>query len=402
MTTDRLASRVLDEIDAGRIARDALAFVSVPSETGREGPGSLFLAELLRREGFEPTLDEVEPDRPNVYARLGGRGAPQAGPALLLNGHTDTIPIGASDPPGREGEWIVGRGAEDMKGGLTAMVHAAGALRRAGAPLAGDVWLTGVVGHETPVGKKEGPRRLIRRLREGAIRADAILIVEGPCAVWSASLGSAVFEITIESERGPIHTLHVPYAENPALWLGKLLTRLGEHDAALAARPHHPLCGRERLNVGTVHGGDYMNRLPTPIRVSGQRRWAPGTSATEVLAELQALCDSLDAPPGIRFTVRLEGEREPFETPREHPLVRALESAAVQAGGPAAQVIGMPLVGDANLYANEARVPTVYYGPEYRTAHSDRERVLVSRLAHCARVYALAALAFCGRAQNRA
>ena len=101
------------------------------------------------------------------------------------------------------------------------------------------------------------------------------MIVEGPCAVWAASLGSAVFTITLTSPRGPIHTLHVPYRANPALWAGKLLVRLEEMERGFEAGPAHPLCGRARLNVGTVHGGDYMNRLPTPLTLSGQRRWLP-------------------------------------------------------------------------------------------------------------------------------
>jgi hypothetical protein len=54
----------------------------------------------------------------------------------------------------------------------------------------------------------------------------------------------------------------------------------------------------------------------------------------------------------------------------------------------APQRIGMALVGDANLFANEAGVPTVYYGPAHETAHSDYERVSAQRLAHCAKVYA--------------
>jgi acetylornithine deacetylase/succinyl-diaminopimelate desuccinylase-like protein len=56
----------------------------------------------------------------------------------------------------------------------------------------------------------------------------------------------------------------------------------------------------------------------------------------------------------------------------------------------------MALVGDANLFANEAVVPTVYCGPAHQTAHSDRERVSGQQLAHCAKVYALAAMEFCG------
>ena len=89
---------ILEHIDSEAIARDTLAFVQVKSETGAEGPGSLFLADLLRREGFDPTLDEVEPGRPNVYAHVPGVG--NRGRSLLFNGHTDTIPIGNSHPPG--------------------------------------------------------------------------------------------------------------------------------------------------------------------------------------------------------------------------------------------------------------------------------------------------------------
>src|ERR1700722_16326323 len=84
---------VFDYIDPEAIRRDTLDFVKVKSETGQEQEGSLFFADLLRREGFDVTMDEVEPGRSNVYAVLKGR-APQASgaPSLMFNGHVDTIP----------------------------------------------------------------------------------------------------------------------------------------------------------------------------------------------------------------------------------------------------------------------------------------------------------------------
>ena len=84
--------RILAHIAPEAIAKDTLAFVQVKSETGSEGPGSIFLADLLRREGFDPVLDEVAPGRPNVYARVAG--VENRGRSLLFNGHTDTIPTG--------------------------------------------------------------------------------------------------------------------------------------------------------------------------------------------------------------------------------------------------------------------------------------------------------------------
>jgi acetylornithine deacetylase/succinyl-diaminopimelate desuccinylase-like protein len=390
--------KVLNHIDPEAIARDTLEFVKVKSETGREGDGSLFLADLLGREGFDVTLDEVEPNRPNVYAFIkGSHSLPLShSPTLLFNGHTDTIPIGNSDPPGRDGDWVIGRGTEDMKGGLVAMVHAASALRETGVQLAGDLWLTGVIGHETPVGKKEGPRRLIEHLRTGKVRTDAIIIVEGPCAIWAASLGSTIFTITITSERGPIHTIKIPYADNPARWLGRLLFEFEKMEDRFDSSPRHPLCGREQLNVGIVRAGDYPNRLPTPITVTGTRRWTPGKRRDDVLAEFQGICDRLGTESGLRFSVSLEGHREPFETPINHPVVRALKKASEAVAGKTPEVVGMGLVGDANLYVNDGGVPTVYYGPAHETAHSDHERVSAGQLAHCAKVYALAAMEFCG------
>lgn len=386
-------NRVLEHIDPEAIARDTLAFIEVASETGREGPGSAFLAALLQREGFDVEMADVEPERPNVYVRIAGSGD---GPTLAFNGHTDTIPIGNSTPPARDGDWIIGRGAEDMKGGLVAMVHAASALRKAGVKLRGDLWLTGVIGHEAPEGKKEGPKHFIEQLRSGKIPADAIIIVEGPSAIWAASLGSAIFTIEVRDDRGPIHTIKVPYETNPAYWVGRLLTELQVREEQFKKQAAHPLCGRQLYNVGMVHGGDYMNRLPSSFQVTGTRRWTPGTTLDDINAEFQEICSRYSEQSGLRWSYFLEGQREPFETPSDHAIIKALIDSAQVVSGKAPEIIGMGLTGDANLYHNDGRVNTVYYGPAHQTAHSDHERVSISHLTHCAKVYALAAMHYCG------
>ncbi|MCC6589995.1 MAG: M20/M25/M40 family metallo-hydrolase [Bryobacterales bacterium] len=383
-------------IDREALARDVLDYLKIKGETGAERDSSLFLAELLRREGFEPQLDVVEADRPNVYVRVAG--AEPGAPSLLFNGHTDTIPIGNSDPPARDGDWLVGRGAEDMRGGLVAMVHAASALRKAGVRLRGDLWLTGVIDHETPVGRKLGPKRLIERINKGDIKADAIVIVEGPFAVWAASLGSTIFTVTITSGRGIIHTIKVPYTENPACWLGRLLVEFERLERGFAAEGVHPLCGAERVNVGHIVAGDWPNRLPTPITVTGMWRWRPGTTFQQVRAKLEAICAGLAAESGLSFRVEFKGMREPFETPADHPVITAFRGAVEEVTGATADVIGMGLVGDANLFANETGVPTIYWGPAHATAHSDHERVSLTQLALSAEIYAHAAMRFCGAA----
>ena len=314
----------------------------------------------------------------------------------MFNGHIDTIPIGHCAQPAAEGDWVIGRGAEDMKGGLVCMTHAASALRKAGVRLAGGLWVTGVIGHESPAGKKEGPKRLIQRLRSGEMRADAIIIGEGPCAIWAASLGSTIFTVTATDERGPIHTIKVPYGTNAVRWLGELLVEFERLEQQFSEVPPHPLCGRERLNVGIVSAGDYYNRLPTGFTLAGTWRWQPGKTHQDVRAGLESICERLASRSGLKLEVTLEAAREPFETPGDHAVVRALQTAGSIVAGTPPEVIGMGLVGDANFYVNDAGVPAVYYGPAHETAHSDDERVSVARLTHCAKVYALAAMEFCG------
>lgn len=386
---------LIAQIDREAIARDTFDFVRLNSETGKESLGSEFFAELLRREGLMPVLDPVEPGRPNVYARREGveRDSPRA---LMLNGHVDTIPIGDSDPPALDGEWIVGRGAEDMKGGLVAMAHAASAVNKMGLPLAGNLTLTAVVGHETPVGKKEGANRVIELVRAGELRAGAIIIVEGPKDIWAASSGFVNFTLTVTSPRGRIHNLYVPYDENPARWLGEALRIFETWESEFKSLPPHSLTGREQLNVGILEAGDYMNRLPTPASVVGTHRWPPGTEWSDVRDRYESLCSDLANRSGLDVNVSFAGNRDPFETDRGDPAIQALESGSRQILGRNAPVIGMPLVGDANLFANEIPVPTVYFGPGHRTAHSDHERILIDDLVDAARIYALTAVEYCG------
>ena len=102
---------------------------------------------------------------PVVAGCLPGAGG---GRSLAINGHVDVVPVGdtsawSHDPWAGEiadGK-IWGRGTTDMKGGVAAGMIAARALREAGVPLAGDLWLH-VVADEEVVGFST--RRLIEKL----------------------------------------------------------------------------------------------------------------------------------------------------------------------------------------------------------------------------------------------
>lgn len=384
---------VLNAIDGEWMAGQALRLVEIPSVTCEEAEVCACFEAQLADLGFDVDAHEVTPGRRNLYAGIRGMNE---GPALLLNGHLDTIPIGDCTPVRREDGRIYGRGSTDMKGGVAAMLGTAKALREAGVRLKGDLLVSGVVGHEEPEAEKDGPLALVADVNSGRLKCDRILIVEGGDELWVMSMGSMVFTITLTSERGGTHTNYVPFPENPIRHVGDLIRRITERQREMDAGEVHPLAGPERIDLGIVHAGDYFNRTPGRCVLTGTRRWLPGKTMSSVLIELESMAEPFARAGEMKLAVDMALQREPFETPRDDPAVQAAAAGHREVVGADVRFVGRRLVGDANIYMNETGVPTFYYGPSNETAHSDDEWVSVARIEAAARVYALMAMDFCG------
>ncbi|MCH8024699.1 MAG: YgeY family selenium metabolism-linked hydrolase [Candidatus Marinimicrobia bacterium] len=114
--------------DLGRFLRDIIA---IPSPSSQEGPVIERIGAEMERLGF----DRVETDpMGNLLGTIG------SGKHLIaIDGHVDTVDVG---DPGQwefdpfkgyeDDETIGGRGASDQKGGVAAMVHAGGLIKRLG------------------------------------------------------------------------------------------------------------------------------------------------------------------------------------------------------------------------------------------------------------------------------
>jgi acetylornithine deacetylase/succinyl-diaminopimelate desuccinylase-like protein len=111
---------------------------------GDEGPCLEHLRGLLEGAGADCRILASPAGRPNLVARVAGRGE---APPLLLQGHVDVVTTSGqswSRPP-FAGDlvrgWVWGRGALDMKGGVAIMVSALLACLERREPPAGDVVL---------------------------------------------------------------------------------------------------------------------------------------------------------------------------------------------------------------------------------------------------------------------
>src|SRR6476661_4273327 len=161
--------KLLEKIDQSR--DKAIAFlrdmVVIPSVTGDEAQIQTFLSkymtkiglqvdmwetdweELKKHPGYRP-VDRGYEGRPNIVATRKGTGG---GRSLLLNGHTDVIPVGngegwTDDPWSakiKDGR-VYGRGSCDMKSGVASHILAVQFLK--GIELKGDVMINVVIDEE--------------------------------------------------------------------------------------------------------------------------------------------------------------------------------------------------------------------------------------------------------------
>jgi succinyl-diaminopimelate desuccinylase len=144
----KIISRVLKYIDPDELIKLTAKLVRInsvwdPSAGTSEAAVAETIAAWSQRQGFEVTVEEVAPDRPNVIVSWPTASKKRT---LLFEGHTDVVTPGDSsaweyDPFGAEivGRRMYGRGTNDTKGNLAAMLIAMKALKRSSVSLCGPV-----------------------------------------------------------------------------------------------------------------------------------------------------------------------------------------------------------------------------------------------------------------------
>jgi acetylornithine deacetylase/succinyl-diaminopimelate desuccinylase-like protein len=172
-----------------------------------------------------------------------------------------------------------------------------------------------------------------------------------------------------------------------------------------AAKWHKLIPQRKSIQLGIFQAGDFYNRLPEDVKIVGTIRWDPGEDLPEVERRLRErlgqlenmLRSSLD--PEVKFRIDLTLSRESSEIRSEDKLVQTMQTATADIFGHPLPLIGWRIVADQPIFVRDAGVPAVYFGPfteDDTTAHSNNESVSIERLTAMAKVYASAALLFCG------
>ncbi|MFB6280538.1 MAG: M20 family metallopeptidase [Haloferacaceae archaeon] len=354
------------DADAGS-GFDPVAFleraVRTPSHEDVSGMRSL-LVDALAAHGVEARVDGAG----NVLATR-GTGAPH----VALNTHVDTVTPHV--PFERDGGVIRGRGACDAKGPLAAMVDAFLAVDPPGR-------LTLAV----------TPDEETHSTGAAALDLDADCYVVGePTGLDVCTAAKGRFEGTVTLTGTNAHAAEPGAGANAVAALEGALRAVRTFDDADAAPPPHDDLGAPTLTPTVVAGGGATNQVPATCELTLDRRSVPPETAAGFRDALAArLRAAVPDRVGVSFdlTDRETPFLEAFETPTDHPLVRALSAAAGRAtDGAGGGVRPFSAATEASYFAP---VPTVVFGPgvladeEGAVAHADREYVRVAEVRRAA------------------
>ena len=341
----------------------------VPGALG-EGPIARSLAAVLQAWGFDVTLADAAPGRPNVLARVGPAGKR----TLMFNGHIDVVGVDGMVHAPFDGVEVDGRlyarGASDMKGGVAAMCGAAARAMRQG--LDCELIIAAVVDEEF---ESAGTRALIA----SGVRADAAIVTEPTqLAIGPAHRGFtwAEFECHGRAAHGSRYDIGVDAIMHAAAVLQQLQTL----DATELSARTHPLLGHASLHASTITGGSGWSTYPERCVLRVERRTLPGETADTVMEEFQQVCDAaMQSVAGLVVQVRHVFTQSPSDVSVQAPVVRAL-GASLEACGQAAPIAGVSAWTDAALL-NHADIPAICFGPgDMGLAHAAEEWIVLSQV----------------------
>jgi acetylornithine deacetylase len=337
------------------------------------------VAAWLRTAGLEVHLEAVSDGRPNVIARLKGRGAKRR---LIWEGHLDTVQVtGMTTPPFEpilRGGRLYGRGAVDDKGCLTAFMLALAELARD--PTGLDITFVAAIDEEF---HQHG---ILHQLQAGEFFDGGVAGEPTELRVVSACKGCVRWDIDIT---GLAAHSSKPEEGVDAVAIGTgLAVHLRDVFGRRLASRRHDLVGAATLVCTMIQGGEGPNTIPANCRLKFDRRTLPGETGPQAWEEIAAEVAAYARTVSDRAAIKMQ---HPFidcgsmEVDPESPVVLAAR-AACRAEGLSDAVVGVPFGSDA-CRMTPAGIPTIVFGPgSIEQAHTADEYVEIDQVGRAARL----------------
>jgi acetylornithine deacetylase len=152
-----------------------------------------------------------------------------------------------------------------------------------------------------------------------------------------------------------------------------------------------------QLNIGTMQAGDWPATVPARAVFEGGVGFLPNKSLADIKADLAEVVGKQEE--WLRTHTRLEFPKlhnDAFETPIDHPLVAAVQTARA-AEGLSCELTGWIVSCDARLFNKVDGMPTVVFGAGSLVhAHANDEQVEVRDVLRAAKMLSALVVDWCG------
>jgi acetylornithine deacetylase/succinyl-diaminopimelate desuccinylase-like protein len=346
-----------------------------------EGEIAAAVARHMRELGLQVHVEEVETGRPNVIGVLEG---PVPGPTLMLCGHLDTVGVEGMSAPftpvERDGR-LYGRGSQDMKSGVAAMIDSVRVAVSRGFTR-GRIVVAAVIDEEYA---SIGADALVTRWK-----ADLAVVTE-PTDLKIGVAHKGFAWLDVETRGRAAHGSRPRDGRDAIVRMGRVLQRLEALDRELQSRPPHPLMGTASLHASIISGGRELSSYPDRCLLQMERRTVAGETGDDARREVARILESLAREDrDFEADARLTFARPAYEIPAGHQLPGLIASSLASRGLPA-ETVGMSFWTDAAVLGS-AGIPTVLFGPGGAGLHGQEEYVIVAEVIACRDVLATLAL----------
>lgn len=351
--------------------------------------------------GFSPVVDADYSKAIQVVATHDV--AEPVGKSLILQGHIDVVPTGAAelwsqDPftPQIVDGWMTGRGAADMKCGVSAMVFALDALKRLG-------YVPGARVHVETVSEEECTGNGALSTLARGYRADAAFIPESMGhKLVRAELGSVWFRLRILGRPGHILAGATPGAHAilaATSYIEALKTLTAEINAGAKDHPYFgAIQDPVKFNPGKIRGGEWLGSVPSWCEVECRLSVLPGHSLPDVrervINAVKACAQALDADAPTLTWIGFQADGHVFEpgTEAEGILARIHEETM----GYPLEPLSMTATSDTRFYDLYYGIPALCYGGMARGMHAPSEAVDLASLQKTTEIIAQFIADWCG------
>jgi len=382
-TMDRSNSALIDPI---ALTRD---LVRCPSVTPEDNGALDVLQTVLETLGFVCTRQvftaEGTPAIDNLYAKI-GTGSPH----FCFAGHSDVVPIGASDSWSadpfageiRDGH-MIGRGTSDMKGAIAAFVTSAAQFLAQTKAFKGSISLLITGDEEGPA--INGTIKLLQWLKDKGEVIDHCLVGEPTNVARLGDMvkcgrrGSLNGLLSVEGTQG--HVAYPDRANNPIPALLEILRTMTEARLDEGNDYFQP----SNLEIVSVDvGNSATNLIPGQASARFNIRFNDEHTGATLTKWLHTLCDDLMAPRQSRYSLDIKVSGEAFVTPTNN-FTRLIEHAIEKKCGQKPTFSTSGGTSDARFIKDMC--PVAEFGLIGASMHKVDERVALQDITDLSEIY---------------